>query len=183
MNVMTFAHFMTRRTMVRLGSASIHCTYKALFRSAMIDAHRIAARYGSRVLSEGLVAARLAGNVELAKRMVELKQIDQRIVNEKMIVRKVVKNAISLGYTVSLYDGEEWTVRRAANAVEVMSAVQSTDEDTLAFYKDGKSVGSVYLVYGNSASEVIADYSDNLHTKAIIAPALARADKLSEVGL
>ena len=166
MNVMTFAHFMTKRTTERRFGRGI--SYRKLFAAALSDAHRLAKRYGFE---------------ELTNRMVEAKEVDQRISNEKMIVRKVVKNAIALGYTVSLYDGEEWTVRKSSNVAAVMDAVQSTDSDTLSFRKDGEKVGSVWLVYGNSASEVIADYSDVEEVQTILAPALARADKLSAVGL
>lgn len=161
MNVMSFAHYMTKRTMT-LGSG---LSYKRLFASALSDAHRYAKR----------------GQLEAKAK--EIKAIDSRIANEKMIIRKVVKNAISLGYTVSLFDSEEWTVKRSSNVAEVMEAVQSTEEDTLAFRKDGEHVGSVWLIYGNSASEVMADWTDSEEMSRILAPAIARADKLAEVGL
>lgn len=166
MNVMSFAHFMTKRQMERrIGN---NRPYKQLFSWTLSDAHRLMKRYGVEAL---------------VKAVTEYKAIDKRIANEKMIVRKVVKNALSLGYTISLFDGEEWPVKRSTSASEVMAAIMSTDEDTLSFRKDGEHAGSVLLVYGNSASEVIADYSDTATMATILAPANARADKLAAVGL
>ncbi|MNY05966.1 hypothetical protein D3C86_1387040 [compost metagenome] len=127
---------------------------------------------------------------ELLKRGVSLldnvngyKAVDRRIAGEKSVVRAAVRNAIKTGHTVSLNDGCEWTVKGSSSEVEVMSATYSTDADYLLFRKAGQVVGKVYLVYGNSASEVICDHTDSEAMEAILAPATRRADKYAALGL
>ena len=77
------------------------------------------------------------------------------------IVRRLVKAALKQGWTISVNDSEEWTVKRSSDFNVVMDALFTTDADTLLFRKpDGDRIGSVVLVYGNAGYEVIADYSD-----------------------
>lgn len=76
------------------------------------------------------------------------------------IVRRLVRKALEQGWTISVNDSEEWTVKRSTSFDEVMQALFTTDADTLLFRNtNGDPDGRVYLVYGNSAFEVIADYS------------------------
>lgn len=105
--------------------------------------------------------------------------IEQRIAVEKQIVSRIVKDALALNCTVSVYDGEEWALKRSTKYTEVMGAIMSTDMDTLRFRnQDGDIVGSVFLVYGNDGYDVINDYSANAETEALLAGANALADKL-----
>ena len=91
--------------------------------------------------------------------------IKQRIAGELAVLKKVVKAAIKNGWTVSLNDGEEWTVKRSRDANEVIDAAMTTDEDYLRFRDaDGNNMGAVYFVYGNSPDEVINDYSVSLES-------------------
>ena len=162
MNLMAFAHFMTRRSM----AISSRLGYKKLFKWALVDAHRFN--------KQGTLESRIA----------EIKATEKRIENEKSVVRAIVKSAIEQGYTVSLSDGQEWTVKRSTSLTEVMQAIMTTESDSLRFRNDAQEVvGGVFLVYGNSASEVMADWSDNEITKAIVAKAVAKQDSLAEQGL
>ena len=80
---------------------------------------------------------------------------------EQPIARRLVSNALLKGYTVSVNDGEEWTVKRSTHKPTIVGAMFSTDSDTLRFRRsDGSPVGSVILIYGNG-EDVIADYSAN----------------------
>jgi hypothetical protein len=108
--------------------------------------------------------------------------VQARIDLEKRIVRKIVQNAIAIGYTVSLNDGEAWTVKRSVKVTEVMEAVQTTDWDFLKFRyaegeKKGEPVGTVHLVYGNDGYDVIADYTDNAEIEKILETAKAYTAK------
>jgi hypothetical protein len=80
-------------------------------------------------------------------------------------VRKLVRNILSRGYTISVNDGEEWTVVDSRLEGEIMGALMSTDEDRIKFKDplDYKTLGIFYLVYGNdpSGEEVFCDYTDN----------------------
>ena len=57
--------------------------------------------------------------------------LQTRIAVEHKIVRRVVKDAIKAGYTVSVFDGEEWTVKRSTEFKTINDALFSTDEDTI----------------------------------------------------
>lgn len=79
---------------------------------------------------------------------------------EKRVISRLVKDALAKNYTVSLNDGEEWTVKRSRNYEEIMGAIMTTDEDFLRIRDEkGESVGSVTLIYGNDGWDVIADWS------------------------
>jgi hypothetical protein len=85
-------------------------------------------------------------------------------IDETQAVRKLVKIGLAKGYTVSVMDGEEWTLRRSTSLEDIMAAVMTTDEDQLAFRNQAGHGAVFYLVYGNSPEEVIND-----HTVSIMA--------------
>lgn len=93
---------------------------------------------------------------------------------EARVARKLVKAMLDAGYTVSVNDGEEWTVKRAWRLKTVLDALASTDADTLRIRNAaGESCGTFYLVWGNdpSGEELIADHSDNADCEALYATA------------
>lgn len=82
--------------------------------------------------------------------------------SESVIIHKMVGRALAKGLTVSVYDGEEWALKRSSDIGVIMSSLGSTDYDTLRFrHADGQVAGSVLLVYGNSPEEVVCDHTDN----------------------
>lgn len=165
-NVMAFAHFKVKR-LIRMGAK---LKYAFMLKRELSSAHYMAQRQGLEFMTAELKA---------------YAAIEKRVEREKSVVRKVVRNALNMGYSISLYDGEEWTIQRATTEKEVMSAIQTTDADTLRFRKIddvGTPVGSVYFVYGNSASEVMNDWTDTEEVAAILAPALKLCDRLALIG-
>lgn len=84
---------------------------------------------------------------------------------EHFYVQKLVRNILSRGYTISVNDGEEWTVVDSRLEGEIMVALMTTDEDYIKFKDplDQKTLGTFYLVYGNDpdGTEVISDLTDN----------------------
>ena len=58
-----------------------------------------------------------------------------------------------------------------------MREIHSTDEETLVFKKNGKHVGSVNLIYGNTGFDVISDHteSDDIYSLLEGAESLANA--------
>lgn len=82
---------------------------------------------------------------------------------ERKIARKVIDDAIAAGHTIDVFDGEEVVVKRSAEAETIFGAMFSTDSDTLIIHKDGKRIGAVWFVYGNTGYDVISDYSMSLH--------------------
>lgn len=88
---------------------------------------------------------------------------ENRIKLERKIVRKAVKDLLAKYSTISVNDGEIWVLKRSTDLTEVMKALFSTDEDSIAVYDaSGNRQGSVYFVYGNDGYDVIADYSIGL---------------------
>jgi hypothetical protein len=80
---------------------------------------------------------------------------------ERQIAERIVDRALAAGYTISVYDGGEWALKRSSNRADIVAAMYSTDSDTLRFrLPNGKPVGSIMLVYGNGA-DVVCDYTDN----------------------
>lgn len=97
----------------------------------------------------------------------------QRI--ERQIVRQIVKDAIASNYSVSVYDGEEWTLKCSSDLREIMRAVMTTDEDVLRIRAAENIIGSIDLIYGNDGWDVISDHTANDAMDAL----LVNASKLS----
>lgn len=82
---------------------------------------------------------------------------------EAKIARKLLMDARAKGYLISVYDGEEWVVKKETSITIVMSALGSTDSDQLRFRdpnltERGGYVGTVSLIYGNGC-DVISDWT------------------------
>lgn len=87
---------------------------------------------------------------------------------ELPIARRIIKNGLKAGYTISVYDGEVWTVKKSTNAREIHAALASTDSDTVRFRTaDGVPVGSVLFIWGNG-EEVVSDCTDKPEIDALI---------------
>lgn len=81
---------------------------------------------------------------------------------EKSVLRGIISRALAKGFTVSLFDGEEWVVRKSRNAQEVIGSMFTVDEETLRFCDaDGVKVGDAFIVHGNSPEEVVCDHTDS----------------------
>ena len=83
---------------------------------------------------------------------------------ERKVATALVRAALADGYTISVHDGEEWTVSRATRAYDVLDALATTGEDTLQLYDaDQHGAGCLYLVWGNAddGSELISDHTAN----------------------
>lgn len=83
---------------------------------------------------------------------------------ERRVARRLVTAALAAGYSVSVNDGVETTVRRSARAREIIDALATTSEDILTIHDTaGARAGTFWLIYGNdrSGEELIADYTDN----------------------
>ena len=83
---------------------------------------------------------------------------------ERGVATRLVRAAINAGFTVSVYDGEEWTVKRSDSEAVILPALATTGYDTLRFRNSaGEHVGSAYLDWGNEESGecLIADHTDN----------------------
>ena len=89
---------------------------------------------------------------------------------ERGVATRLVRAAIHAGYTVSVYDGEEYTVKRSRKERQILEALASTEEDTLVIRDStGERIGALMLIWGNDATgeELIADHTDNAAIEAL----------------
>jgi hypothetical protein len=93
-------------------------------------------------------------------------------------IKAIVTDALKAGYTISVYDGEEYCLKRSTVLVDILGALCSTDDDRLYFRAPGeeKAFGWAWLVYGNEPGVVVSDYTVDDRTAAILARANALAD-------
>ena len=86
---------------------------------------------------------------------------------EHRIVSQLLAAALPLGYTASVWDGEEWTLRNSRDPGEILQALATTSDDLISFRDAaGARVGTFWLIYGND-QDLIADHSDNPLTEAL----------------
>lgn len=98
---------------------------------------------------------------------------------EWRIARRIVRDALAAGYTISVNDGEETTLECSSSERAIMAALMTTDEDRLLIHRAGEAerFGWVHLVYGNDGYDVVNDYTTNL--KTIMEGAIALAKSLA----
>lgn len=89
---------------------------------------------------------------------------------ERRIVKTLLERAHGFGWSVSVNDGEAWTVKSAHAEFSILApALATTDADTLRFRDaTGAKIGSVVLVWGND-EDLISDCSDNEEINALCA--------------
>jgi len=106
-----------------------------------------------------------------------------RLTNDEIelkILSKLIHTAFGLGYSISVFDGEEETLTKSISFVEVLQAIRTTDEDTLSFHSPTEYVGRVWLFYG-SGVDVIGDSTDNEKMTELLSPAMALSVELEDM--
>jgi hypothetical protein len=83
--------------------------------------------------------------------------------------QQVVKLTLSHGHSISVWDGEEWQVKKSHDYQEVMEAIESVDVAEIRVRdKDGNICGWAQIVNGLEEDCEVADYSgvfmDKLHS-------------------
>ncbi|CUR44220.1 hypothetical protein VCM_00001 [Pseudomonas phage VCM] len=164
MNVMTFAHFKVKR-LVRMGSK---LKYALMLKRELQSAHWMLKRNGLDYMVNELKA---------------YKKTEERVEREISVVRSIVGSALAMGYKVSVHDSECWAVRQSTDKAAIMAEIYTTDMNTLKFRNQaGESVGFVSLVYGNSASEVMSDWTDSEEMNKILDNAKKQCDRYAAKG-
>lgn len=80
---------------------------------------------------------------------------------ERFVVKQMVSRALDKGYTLSVFDGEEFPVLHSDDLEEVMAELGHCDEEWLYVENaDHKKIGTIWLVYGNDPDEVVCDCTD-----------------------
>ncbi len=94
---------------------------------------------------------------------------------EKLIAKQCVANLLKAGYAISVFDGEEVTLKSSTDRKAIMAALATTDEDKLFTYKTDEPASFVHLVWGNGC-DLISDYGVSL--EGVLTKANALAEKL-----
>jgi hypothetical protein len=81
--------------------------------------------------------------------------------DDAAIAKALVNAALERGCVVSVNDSEEWVVTRSSDKDAILSALASTDSDSVVV-RGGGDKAAFWLVYGNGDGTTIADYSGGL---------------------
>ena len=75
----------------------------------------------------------------------------------------LIKNALAKGLTVSVWDGEEWQVKRSIGYQAIKEAIESVEVAELRLRdQEGKVVGWAMIIPdGVEPDETVADYTAN----------------------
>jgi hypothetical protein len=105
-------------------------------------------------------------------------KLETRIMIEKRIARRVVRDLLAAGYELTVDNGgDEAEIPWSRDFKTVVGAMFATDEETLVARKEGGR-SFVYFVYGNDGWDVVNDYGVSL--EPVMAPINAYADTLCE---
>lgn len=116
--------------------------------------------------------------------------IRQRILIERAIIRRAVRDILAAhdgAYCISVYDGEEYPVKRSRDLDKIMADIGQCDEETIVVRhitqssEAGAKVGSIYLVHGNDGWDVIADHTDSPLMRELLTDANNLADVLGNL--
>lgn len=78
---------------------------------------------------------------------------------------RLIDAALAAGYTVSVNDGEEWTVTKSTDRTLILDAMGTTGEDYIMVRTaDGAKIARYWMIYENG-NEVITDWSYTDATK------------------
>lgn len=89
------------------------------------------------------------------------------------IVKAVIAQTLAAGFSLTVFDGEQETVRRSKDPETVFAAMRTTDEDYLYTYRGLARLGWVRFIYGESGWDVICDHTVNLEPHLTEATALS----------
>jgi hypothetical protein len=86
---------------------------------------------------------------------------------ERRIVRRLLRTAHGNGVTsFRVCDGDEWH-GPFSREPEILAALATTSDDIVRFYRGDKSIGWVWLIWGNG-EDLVSDYSDNEEVRRIV---------------
>jgi hypothetical protein len=99
--------------------------------------------------------------------------MDNTTTIERKIINRLLRAALDAGYSVSVFDGEETTLRNSKRIVQIQAALATTGEDLLTITgRSGEMLGKIFLVY-NGDEDVINDHSANDTIRGLVNYALS----------
>ena len=82
--------------------------------------------------------------------------------HERKQARVLVELMLDRGYSVSVFDGEEWPLTHSRDKAAILGAMGSTDSDVLRLRDANRDrVADFTLIYGNGPGELVADHDAN----------------------
>jgi lipid-binding SYLF domain-containing protein len=82
--------------------------------------------------------------------------------DDESALRALLADILARGYSVSVYDGGGWPVKRSRDASAIFEAASAVEEASLKIGgAAGETLGTFLIVFGNCPDELIADYSWN----------------------
>ena len=76
--------------------------------------------------------------------------------------KTLIKAGLALGYSVSVWDGEEWQVKRSNSYKAINSAIESVEEAQLRFRNGDEVVGwALVSAFGLEDDETVVDCTVN----------------------
>lgn len=77
--------------------------------------------------------------------------------------KHLVKHALAQGHNCSVWDGEEWQVRRCTGYKEIVEAIESVEEAemTIRDIEGNKEAWVLISAFGLADDETVMDHSDN----------------------
>lgn len=87
---------------------------------------------------------------------------------ERDIIDCIVKKALDVGCSISIFDGEDHTIRRSRDHAAISKVVAATEITVLNFFDDVDALmGSIILLHGNE-EDVIHDCTDKPFIQELI---------------
>lgn len=97
---------------------------------------------------------------------------------ERAIAREAIKGLLADDFKISVFDGEQTTLKDSTDAAAIEAAMFTTDEDQLhVSHQHVDEKGWVLFIYGNDGHDVIADHTTNLEMS--LKGAAELADKIA----
>jgi len=92
--------------------------------------------------------------------------------NERPVLSMLIKLALEYGNNVSVFDGEEYVLKRSTSFTAIQSELGGTGEDQLVILNSlGEQIGWFFLIYDNGSEGepmvVISDLQANPFCEAI----------------
>ena len=92
----------------------------------------------------------------------------KRIMTERRICTALIKQVLADGNALSVFDGEEWTVKSSRDEKLIRAALFTTESDELVVRDvDNNRLGWFQLTYGNDGYDVIGDYTANEYCQSV----------------
>jgi len=91
---------------------------------------------------------------------------------EHQIISRIIDNVLYMGYTVSLYDGDRYTLRYSTAKDSIMAELGHTGEDVIKIYRHQNNdqpqyIGFIRFIY-NGDADVVQDCSDKEEILSLI---------------